>query len=263
GKSVGLIDGHLTAAAQQFAHLVDGFWHVVVRGGFDADPVLLQFRVQLAKDRQRKDDAVIVRVFAAREHALDRNHDANHGERLPFDVDLLAQRIFGRKQLFRGAAAQHDEWRMMLVVELAEPAPGRHFEVVHVFDRGEVAFQDGVFGAAVAVLHDVGSGAKLRLDKLQGRGDGFHVGKIFHGQRVFECQFAALAHFFGRKAEVKGLNVKSKDNVGSHAADHLRDIVVQSSNHGGNADDYGHADHNAQHRQARAQLVAADGVHRH
>ena len=92
GEIIGLIGRNPAAAAQQFAHFVDRLGHVVVRGRLDADPILLQFGMQLAERAQREKDDVVVGILSAAEHTFADFRDTDHGEQLAFDVHLFAQR---------------------------------------------------------------------------------------------------------------------------------------------------------------------------
>ena len=57
--------------------------------------------------------------------------------------------------------------------------------------------------------------------------------------------------------------MKRKDDVRANAGDHVTDIVIQAAADGRNANHHGYSDHNAQHGQPRAQLVAANRIRRH
>ncbi len=80
--------------------------------------------------------------------------------------------------------------------------------------------------------------------------------------KVVEGELLARPYFFRRTAEGQGL-VIGKDDVGTQAADHLADIVVQTAHDRRNTDDDRDADDDAEHSQRRPHLVAADGVQRH
>src|SRR5208282_1394156 len=107
------------------------------------------------------------------------------------------------------------------------------------------------------------SDAKLRAEITDGRGDGFDVRQLADSQRIVVRQLFASAHLFGRTAEGKRFDVEGKNNVRADAGDNVLHVVVQSAADRRHADDHGNADHNAQHSQRRAQLVAADRVRRH
>ena len=87
--------------------------------------------------------------------------------------------------------------------------------------------------------------------------------QVPHRHRVFIGELLARAHFFGHASEGERLKVIGKNNVGSNAGDHVAHIVVQAAPNRGDADDHGDANHNSQHGQRRAQLIAADGVRSH
>ena len=61
--------------------------------------------------------------------------------------------------------------------------------------------------------------------------------QILHRDRVVDGQFPALAHLFGGKSKVEGLQMKGENDVGTDAADDFTNIVVQPAHHRGNADD--------------------------
>jgi hypothetical protein len=105
---VGLVRRDPSAAAQQFADLVDGLGHIVVRSGLGADPELLQLGMQLAKRGQREIHDVVVRIFPAGEYAFAFGRHSNHGKQLAINIDLLAQRSLVGEQLFRRVRAEDD-----------------------------------------------------------------------------------------------------------------------------------------------------------
>ena len=124
GEVVRLLGWNSTTAAQQLSHFVHGFGHVSVRGGFDADPVLLQFRVQLAERAQREEDNVVIGILSSAEHTLANLRHTDHGKQLPLNVQLFAQRLLTREKLLRGIVADDDGGGSALFIDMAEPAAG-------------------------------------------------------------------------------------------------------------------------------------------
>ena len=118
---------------------------------------------------------------------------------------------------------------MSFIIDITEPPSGEQLQVENVFHRSSVALQDRVFGFTVLILHGVGADAQFRAEKANARADRFDVRQLFHGFRVIESQFFASTHLLGRPAERERFDVKSENNVGTHAADQLANVVIQAA----------------------------------
>src|ERR1700674_969826 len=223
---VWLLGRDLPAAAQQLAHFVHCFGHVSMRGGFDADPVLLQLWMQLPERAQRKEHDVVIGILSSAEHALPNLRHTDHGKQLPLNVKLFAQRLLTREKLLRGIVANDNGRGAALFIDIAEPAAGVQRDVNDVFVRGGVAFQNSLFGLAIFVFDGVGASTEFRPEKTHANGDRFHVRQILHRHGVIEGQFLAGAHLFRRTSEGEGLQVESENNIGAQAADDLTYVVV-------------------------------------
>ncbi len=91
----------------------------------------------------------------------------------------------------------------------------------------------------------------------------FTCGRSRIATRVVVGQFFAGAHLFRGTAESERLEVEGKDHIGTDAADDLPDVFVEPAPDRRDADHDGDANHDAEHGQRRAQLIAADRVRRH
>src|SRR5437870_13245526 len=158
---------------------------------------------------------------------------------------------------------ENDDRSPPLVVDFTEPPPGGNRHVENIFHRSRVALENRVLSLPVPVLDGKGADAQLRAEETHARRNRFYMRQIFHGHRIFERQLLAGAHLFAGSAECEGFDVKGKNNIRTHAADELANIVIQPAHDGGNSDYHGDTDHDAQHRQAGTQFVAANGVQRH
>ncbi len=56
--------------------------------------------------------------------------------------------------------------------------------------------------------------------------------------------------------------MEGENHVGADRGEAVAHVVVESAADGGNANDYGNANHDAEDGQTRAQLVGADGFDR-
>src|SRR5882762_1039195 len=245
------------------SHFVYGFGHVSMRGGFDADPVLLQFGMQLAERAQRKEHDVVIGILSSAEHALANLRHADHSKQLPLYVEFFAQRLLTREKLSRGIVADDDGRGAALFIDVAEPAAGVDGDVNDIFVRGGIPLQNSLLRFAVFVFDGVGAGAEFRPEKAHANGDRFHVRQILHRHGVVEGQLLAGAHFFRRTPEGEGLQVESENDIGTQAGDDLAYVVVQAAHDRRNPDDDGNSNHDAKHGQRRAQFIAADRVDRH
>src|SRR5579864_3829458 len=125
--------------------------------------------MQRLESRQRHDDAIVVRVLSSTEHRLDLLDRTDDLEQPALDVDLFAQWILVTEQLALGLIADHDHWRMMLVVEFAEPPSAGHGQVEHILGRGHVSFDDGISGLLILILDRIATNAQLRPKYSQTR----------------------------------------------------------------------------------------------
>src|SRR6266404_251542 len=120
---------------------------------------------------------------------------------------------------------------MTLIVTLIPPAAFSHSEIEYFGPFPGIAFEHGVLSPAVAIFHHVGAGTEFWSLVAKPRSDRFHMCHVLHGQAVFESQFLASPHFFGGPSDLKGLDMKREDQVGTQTADGLGDTLVQSAHH--------------------------------
>ena len=64
-----------------------------MRRSLDADPMLLQLRMQLPERAQREISLVVFRILAAAKNRLHPRCRANHREKLALNVDLFPDRV--------------------------------------------------------------------------------------------------------------------------------------------------------------------------
>src|SRR4029077_3116970 len=115
----------------------------------------------------------------------------------------------------------------------------------------------------VSILHGEGSDAQLRPEIADACRDGLDVGQVADGNGVIVSEFLARAHFLGGAAKGKGLDVESKDYVGTDAADDLADVLIKPAPNRGHADQHADSQDYREHSQRRAKFIAADRVRRH
>src|SRR5215831_2927607 len=219
--------------------------------------------MQRLESRQRHDDAIVVRVLSSTEHRLDLLYRADDFEQTALDVDLFAQRILVTEQFSLGFVADYYHWRVMFVVEVAEPSAAGHRQVEHILGRSHVAFDDGIPGLLILIFDRIATDAQFWAKDSQTRRDCLDVGQVAHGQRVVVGEFLAAAHFIGHAAKCEEVQMEYKDDVRSDAGNELANVVIEPATDRRHADHDGHADHDSQHRQPRTQLVAVNRVGRH
>src|SRR5579864_7420009 len=219
--------------------------------------------MELAEGAQRHDHLVVFGILASAEHRFYRRDRADYREELALNVDFLSQWILVAEQLLGSFRPQQHDRRVVLLIDLAEPAPSGNLQVKDFFGRRFIAFENGVLGFVVAILHGERSYAQFRAEITHARGDGLHMRQLRNGARILVRELFPGAHLFGGTPEGKRLYVKSEDHVGANACHDGLNVVVQPATNGGNTDHHGDANHNPQHGQRRAQLVAADGGRRH
>ncbi len=104
---------------------------------------------------------------------------ADHLEQLAFNVDFLADRIGIAEKFLSGVSAEDDHRSTPLVVDFAEPSARSQIQIEDIFCRRGVAFENCLLGFAVAILDDVGPGAKLRFDIRTPAVTAFTCGRSF------------------------------------------------------------------------------------
>src|SRR5208282_5814950 len=103
----------------------------------------------------RKVNDVVIRILSSTEYTLAEFQDADHGKKLPLNVQLLTQRLFAREKFFRGIVADNNDRGAALFIDIAEPTAGTQVDVNDVFVRGRVALQNSLLGLTVFVFDGV------------------------------------------------------------------------------------------------------------
>src|SRR6266404_6982684 len=152
---------------------------------------------------------------------------------------------------------------MTFVVSLIPPAALGNSKIEYFRPIPRVAFEHRVLRPAIAVFHDVCAGAEFRSLVAEPGRDRFHMRQILHGQTIVQCQLLAGTHLLSRTSYLKRLDMKREDQVGTQAADGLGDTLIQSAHYRRDADYDCNPDHDTEHGECGAHLVAADGVQRH
>ena len=134
---------------------------------------------------------------------------------------------------------------MALVVDFTEPSPATHLQIENIFYRSGVALENRVLGLAVLIFDGKCSDAQFRAEETNARRNRFYVGQVLEGHRIFKGQFLACAHLFAWSAERKRFEMKGKNDVRTHAADEVTNIVIQSTYDGRDSDNHGDTDHDA------------------
>src|SRR5579872_151871 len=140
----------------------------------------------------------------------------------------------------------------MFLIHFAEPAALADLKVKDIFRRGFISLQDRVLGFAIAILHGKLSYAEFGAKIAQPGGDGRYVRQVTHGLSVVIRKLFTRAHLLGRAAEGKRLDMKRKYNVGADTGDHSAHIIIEAVANGGDGNDHGHSDHDAEHGERRA-----------
>src|SRR5947207_4853363 len=117
--------------------------------------------MQFEENAQWEIDNVVVRVFATAEDRLLQLRQTDYGEELAFNFNLLAESVPIWKQCVCRFRAKDDVRRVVLIVNLVEPASREELHVENVFDAGSVTFENYIFRFATLVADRVCAHPKL------------------------------------------------------------------------------------------------------
>ena len=229
-KLSGLSGGTLAASPQQFANLIDRLGHVIVRSGLDADPMLLQFRMQLAERGQRKirrccrPDSCRRRtpLFTGCSHP-------NHREQLALNIDFLPQRALVAKQFLGSIRAS------MITVDRCSSSISLN-QRPDAYRRSNTSFAERLYRPRESCSWLCGrctsrrnvptpnSGRKYRMPAVTA----FTCGRSLHRFGIVESEFLARAHFLGRPPEGERLRWKAKMMFEPMLLIDLRTLLVQA-----------------------------------
>src|ERR1700678_2878251 len=182
--------------------------------------------MQLTKRAERKENDIIVRILSSPEYALADFRHADHGKKLPFDIEFFAQWLFVWKKFLGSIMANNNYRSAAFIVDVAEPAAGSERNINYIFIRAGVSFKNCLLGLAVLVLHRVSAGAELWPKITHPGGDRFHMRQILHRHGVIIGELLSGAHFFRRTSEGKWLQVKRENDIGTKAGNDLAYVVV-------------------------------------
>src|ERR1700735_2089247 len=101
--------------------------------------------------------------------------------------------------------AENDYRRMVFVVGVSEPSSGGHGQVEDILRGGCVALKNGVLYLTILIFDGVGAHSEFGTEEPNPRRHGLHMRQVFNRLFVFESQFLARTHGFGRTPERKRL----------------------------------------------------------
>ena len=145
---------------------------------------------------------------------------------------------------------------------MVEVATFLEAEVVDGGVRGGGAFERDIFRLLLAILHNHRAGVEVEVLVAQRRDDVNDVGQGLDGFPIVVSELLAGEHL-GSGANTDDRKAKDPDDVGPKRGNQARDIRVEAINDRRDDDDSHDADDDAEHGEAGAQLVGAQGIERH
>jgi hypothetical protein len=116
--------------------------------------------------------------------------------------------------------------------------------------------------SAICAVHIHFAHIELRLHMLQAPICRHHMRQRTQRRHIVERELLAR-QLLGGGLHADHRHMKDPDHIGAERIHKIGHAVVEAIDHRGDGNDGGHADHDAEHRQARAQLVGAQRVERH
>ena len=231
----------VAVGTQQHAHLVFGLGQLLLRARFgdDADAVAIAVRFEVALDGDHRE--IVQRVAKDAAQGFGRAH---HFVRVAFDLDELADGVAPFKEAGAQIVAQEDHRGMAANFFVGNAAADID---LHIVDGGDI-LRDALHVYAESA---VAPGGDARVPRRH-HADVFEQGGALLDELIFvrpELRIALLHlhELFGvKRAEPR--HADHAEAVGTHVGDLLRDIQIHAVDQGGDGDQCGGGQNDAEQR---------------